>query len=196
MSSLTVIVPTIGRKSLARTLQSFANELTEDDYVLVSCDGWREGVTNLVYGWFDVHYPGQWWVNVNTVQGDWGHPARNHMLEVVKTDLVWTIDDDDEAAPGALTTIRQQTDPFVIYRMRFGPGHPANGITCWREKRMQHGDIGTPMIVAKPCSARFGHHYSGDWDYAQSLQAVYGDPVWNERVIALIRPYEVEDAVS
>lgn len=188
--SITIIVPTLGRPTLHATLGSFAESLTDEDQVVVVADGALRSVREIVED-FDFHYNGEWiyhW-RADFPAGNWGHPLRNNILNWgIQTDYVWTIDDDDAAAPGALDALRSAEGPWTIFRMQFGPGHPANGITCWREPYLRYGDIGTPMILARPCAARFGNRYEGDWDYAQELQAEYGDPAWDERVIALIRP--------
>ena len=78
--------------------------------------------------------------------------------------------------------------------MTFGPGHYANGLTVWREPRLQHGDVGTPMFFAPLCGARFGLEYSGDWVYAQALEATFGAPVFREEVVCVVRPEAQEEA--
>lgn len=191
-NSLTIIVPTCGRKTLPNTLLSFAKDVRDGDVVYVISDGPRAGLSFLL-GYLDCTYPGRWRSIPGPYMGGWGHGLRNLLLRKVVTDYVWTIDDDDVAAPGALDAFRGASAPWIIYRMKFESGHPANGITCWREKRLQHGDIGTPMILARPSNARFGEDYSGDWGYVQGLHAEFGDPEWDETVVALIRPEEVDE---
>lgn len=184
--SITIVVPTIGRPSLSATLRSFADELSPEDHVFVAADG--DDVGDLVRN-FANDSVAQWtYSHWGERLGHWGHPIRNLAFDQIETDYVWTIDDDDVAAPFALNIIRETEADWAIYKMHFGDNHPASGITCWREPILRHGDIGTPMIVAKPGNSRFGHRYEGDWDYAQRLYAEYGEPDWDERVIALIRP--------
>lgn len=132
-------------------------------------------------------------------QGYWGHPLRNMILDQTPDgEYVWTIDDDDVAAPGALTELHKfltVSDMLTwgIFKMEFGPGSHAHGITCWREPLLRRGDIGTPMIFAPKGAARFGHVYDGDWNYAEQLQAELGEPEWAKTVIAHIRP-DINDA--
>jgi len=195
ITALTVIVPTTGRPTLERTLRSFAGDLGGDDEIVVMSDGDHPHIEFLV-SQLAKEYPAPVWTFAwEHPQGNWGHPLRNMALDkFVDTTHVWTIDDDDIAAPGAINTIRGYLmHDFVIFRMHFGPGHPADGVTCWRYQQVMHGDIGTPMVVARKCAARYGLHYSGDYDYAHELQAQYGEPVWAPETIAIIRP-EATDA--
>jgi hypothetical protein len=137
-------------------------------------------------------YFGHWFYHEGDNLGFWGHGVRNHLLPIVYTDLVWHLDDDDVAAPSALHAIRHSTGIWTIFRMEFMAGHPANGIVCWREKVLRKGDIGTPMVIAPPSTARFDLEYGGDFAYVQGLRDELGEPAWDETIIALIRP-EVED---
>jgi hypothetical protein len=192
-TKLAIIVPTIGRQTLVRTLSSFAPDLQEDDHVYIVHTDLVTGTESI-----DVAYLSQehkryslatWTYIPFNDGGCWGHNSRNHVLDQQPdADYIWTIDDDDIAVPGTLGQLRRQTAPWAIYRMHFGDNHPARTITCWREPILRHGDIGTPMILARPCNARFGQRYEGDWDYTQALQAELGEPVFDRTVIALIRP--------
>lgn len=187
---ITVIVPTVGREGLQRTLESFAGDLALEDDVVVIHDGPNHTVgsfVRLMQGWSD----GSWYyLETKEIQGAVGHPLRNRVLDNhVKTTHVWTIDDDDEAAPGALKAMRNHMDdPWTIFKMHFGPGHPASGLTLPASRQIRFGNVGTPMIFAPTTQARFGHHYSGDLDYAAALYSELGEPVWAEETVAIIRP--------
>lgn len=186
--TVTIIVPTIGRDTLIDTLYSFHTATKEGDHVVVVDDGIHPLVGTLV-GMMNRWCLGDWQcIHVSPPLGCWGHPGRNRVLPYAQTDLIWTIDDDDVAAPGALDAIREQEAPWTIYRMHFGENHPARGTTCWRAKELRHGDVGTPMIVAKPSDARFGHRYEGDYDYMMELNKLFGAPEWDERIIVEVRP--------
>lgn len=195
--AITVIVPTIGRPTLERTLRSFAADLEEEDGVVVIADGDLVHLELLVMD-LAREFPNPTWVFAwEEHTGLWGHNLRNVALDkFVDTSHVWTIDDDDVAEPGAIPVLRTYMDcDWAILKMRFGPGHPANGIICWRYGILMHGDIGTPMVFARKSSARFGLHYSGDFDYVMALNQLYGEPVWGEEFIAHIRPEESDAAL-
>lgn len=194
---ITVIVPTTGRPSLSATLLSFAGDLCATDAVIVMTDGKQEGASWLVQQYANL-YPGPDWACIRaSTHGNWGHPLRNEAIErYVETTHVWTIDDDDIAEEGAFRAMREHMgDPWALFRMTFGPGHFANGITCWRFAKPTMGDIGTPMMFAPVCGARFGDCYTGDWDYFKALSSELGDPVMCEEVVAIIRPEATDDLV-
>lgn len=188
--AITVIVPTTGRPTLQHTLQSFAPDLTTDDQVIVISDG-PDPTTRSVVSIVDSNSQGSWYyLETATPQGAFGHPNRNHVLtHHLQTSHVWSIDDDDEAVPGALDLLRQHiTDPWTIFKMRFGPNSRHPGLTLPYTHRVVYGNIGTPMIFAPSSQARFGHHYSGDFDYAQELMQLLGPPVWAQELIAVVQP--------
>lgn len=191
---ITVIIPTLGRETLGATLKSLASQLNPEDACVVVSEGPNQDVKNLVTHAANL-YPEVDWTYTMEYGGCWGHPNRNYVMDNhVHTSHVWTLDDDDVAAESALKSLRaHMDDPWTIFRMIFCEGHFANGVTCWREKQLVAGDIGTPMIFAPLCNARFGLAYMGDFDYALELQEELGDPVWAEDVICLVRPVAVPD---
>lgn len=189
--SLTIIVATTGRRTLRATLSSFAPDLHSDDVVHVCMDG-RDDLVRRLTEEMAGRYFGRWFYHEGDNLGYWGHAVRNHLLPIVGTDLVWHLDDDDVAAPGALGSIRHSEGIWTIFRMQFCEGHHANGITCWRQRRLTKGDIGTPMVIAPPSKARFALEYGGDFAYVMGLLDEFGQPAWDERVIALIRPEAID----
>jgi len=193
VTGLTIIVPTIGRPSLAATIQSIARQIGWDDHVIVVTDGHRPLARDIFERWYD-EFPG-WEFLELPPDGNWGHGLRNQVLDTLKPGIpVCTIDDDDVYEDGALELMRTAAcDKPVIFRMRFGRGHRADGLVVWQQPRLQLGDIGTPMIVAPVCGARFGLSYLGDFDYATALVAELGEPIWRDEVVAHIRPSAVED---
>lgn len=190
---ITVVVPTVGRATLSNTLLSVAPQLTSQDAVVVVSEGENLWVQELVAE-LSSDYPSTDWSYVVEYGGLWGHPNRNLVMDnYVTTSHVWTIDDDDIATPNAMDHLASHmNDPWTIFRMTFGEGHFACGITCWREPNIVPGDIGTPMIFAPLSNARFGLQYMGDCDYALELQDELGPPVWAEEIVAVIRPFPVD----
>ena len=190
MNGISILIPTVGRESIRATFDSFGPDLTAEDAVLVGIDGYKPEAVD----WLKEakkKYAGRWQyvINYSFPMGHTGHPMRNLLLgQVPEGDYIWTIDDDDVAMPGALDVLRQHLSGWAIFKMTFGEGHYANGLTLWRYGYLMLGDIGTPMILAPKCSARFGSRYEGDWDYALELQRELGNPTFNDEVIAHIRP--------
>ncbi len=147
-------------------------------------------------------------------RGSYGHPARNEGIDNTMTKWVCSIDDDDVYVPGAFDTIRaaikEHPDAdWFIFQMVGGPGSHFPGVTV---PAMGHtlrlGNVGTPMLVWRKGVSRFGMRgtddygndygagYFGDWQMAEALQAEYGDPVWIDHPVAVIRPLATVDSAQ
>ena len=177
MSNIGVVIPSIQRDSLQATFLSCAGanhvEIVDDSVSL---------------------------------RGACGHPARNEGIDRTTTEYVCSIDDDDVYVPGAFNLIRAaiRDNPgagWFIFRMVGGPGSHFNGVTVpVLGHVLRLGNVGTPMMVWRNCAARFGMRstdeqgrdfgagYFGDWEMAKALQAEYGDPVWINETICVVRP--------
>jgi hypothetical protein len=183
---LTVIIPTVGRDSLAATLGSLTPQLSDEDDIMVVEDG-------------------------ETQLGAYGHGARNWMLDRFDLDWggthFWSIDDDDIAASDALNIIRTAIESFpgawFIFQRIGGANSHYHGLKVPHTKhKVLPGNVGTPCIVwPASAEARWGtgafaidglptHNpgYFGDYEMAVALQKELGDPVWVDEVIAIIRP--------
>ena len=210
--SVSIIIPTLGRPSLAACLESLApqTQTANGDRVLVMADGpeaWTKArdltppdrIKFRVCG-----YPG--W---NTL-GQYGHPRRNAALDLIgeyanPPDFCWSIDDDDIALPGALDAIRAATEAhpgrWFIFSMVGGPGSHYPDITVPTQGQViRPGNVGTPMLVfPATVAARFGSSardgfppgYFGDWEMAVALEAELGPPVWRDAVICEVRPQAI-----
>jgi glycosyltransferase involved in cell wall biosynthesis len=176
---ISVIVPTLNRDSLRATLKSCSGA----DQVVIMPD--QDGTA-----------------------GCYGHSLRNRALDegLVKGDWIVSTDDDDEFLPAAFDKIRQTirqhpNGPWFLFKMTFGEGSHCPGVTVWQGKSIKAGNVGTPMIVA-PASAkaRWGvdalpdlggvkrKGWLGDLVYAQCLRLEFGEPVYVDETIAVIRP--------
>jgi glycosyltransferase involved in cell wall biosynthesis len=196
---LAIVIPTLGavyRPTLKNLLNALANQVNGDDNVLVVSDTpFHDDPTWMLVK--DTPFPDNafvhyWHTGVGAPLGHWGHAARNRVLDynlLTGSTHLWTIDDDDMILPGALDLIRDSCcDVPVIFKMRFGPGSHANGVVIHRGRGLMLGEVGTPMIVAPLCGARFGRRYCGDFDYATNLVLKLGDPIYRDEVIVDVRP--------
>lgn len=185
---ITVIVPTVGRETLKDTLVSINEQVNPEDTVYVVGEEFQSEVLNLVSDMADDSDAEEWMYEFRE-GGHWGHANRNAILNKVDTSHVWTIDDDDLALPGAMKAMREHMDdPWTIFKMTFGAEHHAFGVTLWFQEQVVPGNVGTPMIFAPTSPARFGLEYMGDYAYAKDLQGRFGEPVWAEELVAIIRP--------
>jgi glycosyltransferase involved in cell wall biosynthesis len=161
-ATVSVIVASAGRSTLARTLLSVAPQLLAGDELLV---------------------------DVND-DAPWGHVARNRMMDRAHGEYLMFMDDDDVYTDDALLIVRRellrQPDSVHLFRLRYGSGE-----VIWREPILEEGQVSTQTVVVPNRSAklgRWGERYQGDFDFiAQTCQRM-GEPVWHDAVIALCRP--------
>lgn len=199
--SLAIIIPTVGRPTLGNTLLSLAPQLQAGDHVVVAADmpdgRDRRYVRALVQTLViedERQFRGATWTFAFPSEplGCWGHPSRNIALNMqLETTHVCTIDDDDVYLPGALAVMREAgcRDKPVVFKARWGAGHPAAGVVLWHFPEVRAGNVATPMVVwPSGSAARFGHEYTGDFDFYQGLEAEYGSLYWDEREIVEVRP--------
>lgn len=177
--TVTVVVPTLGRSSLARSLRS----CSEADEIIVIADETgdvehaRAASAPFTRRFFTApHGLGQ------------GYAQREiGMLYATSTHLAF-LDDDDIFLPDALDTMRvAATTVPVIFRMN----HPLLGVV-WREPQLVFGNVGTPMLLVPNRNVgRWRPHYEGvggDFTFIQETCLRQGDPVWNQTTIAQVRP--------
>jgi hypothetical protein len=180
--SITFIVPTIGRPSLARTIASIETR-PGDEVLLVGASELRLREYAFIAERPDVRVidcpPG----------GDYGHTERNVAMRMAKGDYLSSMDDDDEYAPGARAILESAMNGAPsIFRMQYFNVH---GPTLWRDKEIRVGNCGTPCVFTPNVPERlapWGNHYCGDFDFMIGMKWEPHEISWREEVIALIRP--------
>ncbi|AMV30049.1 Glycosyl transferase family 2 [Gemmata sp. SH-PL17] len=191
---LSLVIATVARPTLARTLRSLRGQLWEPgDEVLVVGDGPHPVAAELLA---QTGLPGKYLENPTT-RGMWGHHARNWVLDSRQASgtHVMALDDDDEYTPGAIARVRARlrTNPDRPHIFRMS-GHPTAPL-IWRPERpvLTAGNLGTPCLVFPNDPeklGRYGMRYTGDCDFAATTCAQYPDgPVWCEDVICRVRPF-------
>lgn len=159
-----MIVPTSGRPTLGRTLDSIAEQLEPGDELIVSCSR----------------------------DGDFGHAARDAAIPRAQGTHLLFMDDDDQFARGAFRTIRQfvgaHPDRIVIFRMRYD-----NGLTLWIEPALRLGNVSTQMFCVPNVPARLGSWCgavpvrNGDFEFIRTTAALQGEPLFRREIVAFVR---------
>lgn len=180
--TLTVIIPTIGRPTLERTLDSVASQpLLDGDAVIVVGRGESIQAMAARYGYRFLECP---------PGGHGGAEERMKAIPLVTTTHIGFLDDDDVWVPGARETIRQAqlTTPTrpMVFRMRYPSGRE-----LWKDKVVRRGNVGTPMIVVPNQPQYLGKWPSqrmNDYYFLSSMKWKPSDIVWRPDVLAVIRP--------
>ena len=197
--TLTVVVPTIGRVTLARTLLSLKHQKwIPGDQVLVVGDG-RVPTAEETCQLLLPTMPVLRYLETPRNLGVFGHGVRNwvndHLL--VRTTHAACLDDDDVFTPTAVQSIRNAlaAAPHLphVFRMNW-IGHDRNSArqVLWRDRKLEVGNYGTPCFAFPAIPdrlGRWGDRYCGDHDFLVSTCRKYKtDPVWREEVICVTRP--------
>lgn len=189
--NLTLIIPTLGRPTLARTVFSFNGQLQDGDEVIFVADPrgdveyvkWMRTTASNRLGvdWRHVVHDGP---------GGWGLPQRNRGLEAATRPYAWFLADDDIATPGALDTIRAALEPpplrpWFIFRAGRANAEP----WVWQDAQIRRGNLDADCIVCPTIiTSRWGLDYSGDYDFAVALREELGEPAWGAAVVAVTKP--------
>lgn len=159
--TISFIIPTIGRKSLKRTLDSI-HERPGDEVIVVP----------------DI-----------PPSHMWGNNRRNEGMECASGDYLTFIDDDDWYAEGAREimelAIKENPGRPNLFRMEF-----PNGQILWKEKKVIPGNIGTPMILV-PNKKEMLHYWPGrrnmaDFIFVERWKWPQDQIVWREEIIAYL----------
>jgi hypothetical protein len=198
--TLTLVIPTIGRPTLARTLRSLAGQpWRAGDLVLLVCDLPEAGpVVRELYPQFGLPVR---YLETNRL-GSHGHGVRNWVQRgrMIRTTHRAQLDDDDVWMPDALAVIRAaitaRPDRPHIFRMDWrnaGPDRPpTDRPVLWTAPVMREANVGTPMLVAPVAldGAEWAPRYNGDFDHIRDTCARHPDgPAWRPEVICYTRPH-------
>lgn len=187
--TFSVIVPTIGRRTLGDALDSIDRAgLTPEDEVVVVADG-----PNPVawYQWHARRLPGKY-LELARRTNDFGGSPREHGMAHAQKRWLMFLDDDDGYLPGALETVRGvlriirglqpdwQPCP-LLFRMLHGAG-----VFVWKVRgAMECGNVSSQNIVcpnARGKLGRWGKFYAGDFEFIRDTVAAYGRAEWREEM--------------
>lgn len=168
VATLSVIIATIGRPSLQRTLESVRQQdLIPGDEIFVIHDGPMSPEVERV--WNESGLPGRLVALDDGPHRDWGAAARTVGMTLANgSHLIWQ-DDDDTYLPGAFSVIRrectQEPEAFLLFRMAY-----PNGWLLWQHPQVVGGNVTTQIFVAprKLPLGVWGTHYAGDYDFIAS----------------------------
>jgi glycosyltransferase involved in cell wall biosynthesis len=180
---LSIIIPTIGRPSLERTLVSCADA----DEIIVVLDTAR-GTTEL-----PCQLPPNAKLHVGSFGVVGGHAGRVAGIGMATGTHLAFMDDDDVYTRGAVQLMRAAaSDRPIIFRMdHYSYGH------LWRTPEILFGNVSTQMYVVPNDPARLGtwkphmpglKEPGGDYTFIKETCEMMGEPVWRDEVIAKLRP--------
>lgn len=192
-ASISVIVPTIGRATLAATLDSIQKQMFAEDEVVVVGD-------TLSY-WEDpkISLSNRRLTFAEVEGGDRGNAARIRGMELATGTHLAFMDDDDAYIAGAFQAMHEyaQPDRITIFRMRH---HPWQVIIPFENEwgNLKFGNVGTPCILVPNIPDKLGTW--APWDGAagsdfrfisETCEKLGTSPVWRREITSIVRPHEV-----
>lgn len=186
MTSLTIIIPTAGRATLACTVRSVLSQLGPEDELIVAVDthGGAPAIECV---------PGVRYIEHDAGGHDYGHSQINAAMVVARGAYILVNDDDDIYTPGALDAVRQSIARQSTPRPLLFRHQGYNGLIYWlKEGWVCEGAIGGHSLVAPNDRMRLGQwtqRYAGDFDaIVGTLRHYDGAADWERPIIAYARP--------
>jgi glycosyltransferase involved in cell wall biosynthesis len=189
--TFSVIIPTSGRWALKRTLRSIRRQDRGDIQVIVVSDGTQPVAEAITAA------EARKWTALMYVSGpetrSWGNAQRMEGMRRATGDYLLFIDDDDVYRRGAFRHIRRATrhhpGRILIFRMK------QFDTVLWDEPQLEVGKVGSPQMVVPNVADKLGSwmandRYASDFDFISETVSLQGEPVWDRRVIATIRPLD------
>ena len=188
---ISIVVPTIGRPTLARMLASVDEPGVE---VIIVADTYNGDVeAELAHARMrcsgaemrpriDVR-----WADFDAGYHAWGHPQRNEGMRLATAPWLMFSQDDNQLAPGALRFIRERIRLLPHLRpMLFQVDNWQAGVV-WKRPVLAEGNIDADCIVTPNVPdrlARWTDRFNGDFDFIMETCRRWFDVAFVERVIA------------
>ena len=190
---LSVVIPTIGRDTLAVTLESLrAQPESAGVEVLVVADTHGAVNAQLEYRRKDVVAEGHAWLEYDAGFHCVGQPQRTFGAKAASAPWVWFAQDDNIAAADSLANIELAIDAQPHPRPLFFRFVSYWRDTIWHDQKLALGNIDADCLVFPRHIAQkveWGLRYEGDYDAAvRAFNYSGGDVAWVDQVVSVARP--------
>ncbi len=196
MTTLSIIIPSVRKLGLLRTLESLRGQLSaEDEVIIVQEPRHHDPMQN----WLGYGFNIRCFADKTPGSSAWGYKARRYGMTHARGEWIHCIGDDDAYLPGAIEEIKDRVCVAklpCLFRMRRNLPECRGGGTdfVWRNCDLKEGDnIAGEMFVFPNDPeqwGKFGDHYCGDNDFIRQTVANYGGKVvWWENEICIWRAH-------
>jgi len=141
--SINVVCTTIGRDTLPRLIESFIDQLSENDMFTIISDINHDYVANVLKK-YNFKFKIQHIINKGDRKGAYGHPLLNMYLNKLEGDFIMFADDDDRYVEEAFDYIKRtlkDRNKLYIFKHKWGDGY------AWNIKNFTRGNIGKCMCA-------------------------------------------------
>lgn len=189
--SISIVIPTNDRPTLARTLDSVESQLEADDEVIVvgdTHDGPLHSMEDIVLS----RGPRVVYHELDAGHHCFGHCQINYGIRQARGAWLSFMDNDDIYTPDALAAIRRDTARHhgpILFRF-ITPWREL----LWRDYTFAEGRVGGHCIVVPNTREKLGRwscRYQGDWDFIAETVRRWGGVErvwWADQIIAITRP--------
>jgi hypothetical protein len=190
---LSVVIPTVGRETLLRTLTSLdAQPESAGLEVLVVADTFGGMTPALEASKTAVQATRHHWLEYDAGYHMFGQQQRTYGSHLAQAPYVWFSQDDNIAAEDSLATIEMAIDAQRKTRPLFFRFRSYWGEEIWREPVLRIGNIDADCLVFPREIAHrviWGTRYEGDFDAASAAYHIAGgDVTWVDEVVSISRP--------
>jgi len=185
--TLSIIIPTIGRPALTRTLESIrGQDMVDGDEVLVVQDGPSDLATWAVVKASGL--PGRY-LATGKRANDVGAAPRNFGIAHADGEYLAFMDDDDVYRPGAFDAIRAAAVRHPRRPLMFRMERPGWARTIWQDQAVRYGNVSTQLFVTPNHPGRlgtWGPYHTGDLAFILSTLRCWppGSLLWEPATIA------------
>lgn len=190
--TLSVVIPTVGRRSLRHTLESLRAQRIDPAAfeVLVVGDGPQPHAREI----FDRVALSHWRYLEHGPTRSSGNAQRMAGIDAAVGGYLLFIDDDDVYMPRAFERVLEATmlhpGRVLMFRTdRFG-------LLSWKRPELRLGNVGSLNFVVPRLPGRLGSFvggaqaYTGDFDFIEQTVTLQGEPVWIDEVLTICdQPY-------
>lgn len=143
MYSFNIVCTSIGRQTLPRLIDSFKDQLTENDTFTIISDINHDFIAE-VLSKYDFKFNVNHYKNEGERVWKYGHPLLNKHMNNLNGDFIMFADDDDRYTPDAFNEIRKNvTNKNKLYIFKHKWGADIN----WKLKDFTIGNVGKCMGV-------------------------------------------------
>lgn len=143
MFKINIVCTTIGRITLPRLIESFKNQLSEDDIFTIISDTNHSYVEEILK-LFDFKFKVNHIINEGERMWKYGHPLINKYINELEGDFIMFADDDDRYTENAFKVIKETIkDKNTLYIFK----HNWLGDINWKLKDFTRGNVGKCMGV-------------------------------------------------
>lgn len=173
MSYITFIIPTLGRQTLSRTIDSIYLQKSNDWKAIIIFDGIKNNLSGKYANdkrIIILEKPKTGFINSRNIS--FAGEVRNYAFDLVDTKWIGFIDDDDVILPNYIEELKKEDDEkkdFILFRMNYDKVVPKIGINT-----IIHNEAGISFVVkneiVKKHNLRFKNDGSEDFHFLKNME--------------------------